>query len=83
MSGEKIPEGVTEALPRLWPRPVMLVAAGRGHEIHFNRIFCAAARDPKELWEVPNAHHAAVYLFEPQAYREKMRLFFRRALLAD
>ncbi len=82
MSGEKIPEGVTEALPRLWPRPVMLVAAGRGHEIHFNRIFYEAAREPKELWEVSNAHHAAVYLFEPQAYREKIRLFFRRTLLA-
>lgn len=81
MCGEKITEGLTEALPRIWPRPVMLIAAGQGREIYFNRIFYAAARDPKELWEAPHAHHAAVYLYEPQAYRGKIRTFFRKALL--
>lgn len=80
IAGKKTLEGVTEALPHIWPRPVMLVAAGR-REIYFNRIFFETARDPKELWEVPRAAHAAVYLYEPQAYRDKMRAFFEMHLL--
>lgn len=79
--GGRIAEGVRETLPHIWPRPVFLVAAGRGHEARFNRIIYQNARDPKELWEAPNARHAAVYLHEPLTYRDKMRAFFRRALL--
>jgi pimeloyl-ACP methyl ester carboxylesterase len=81
MCGVRITEGITAVLPRIWPRPVLLIAAGRGTEIHFNRIFFAAAREPKDLWEVPRAHHAAAYLFEPLEYREKIRTFFRTALI--
>jgi fermentation-respiration switch protein FrsA (DUF1100 family) len=80
MCAEKIPQGVLEMLPHLWPRPVLFIAAGRKMEIHFNRLFFEAAREPKELWEVPNAAHAAVYLFEPQMYRDKIRAFFKKAL---
>ena len=81
MCNERITEGVTEALPHLWPRPVLFIATGRGNEVHINRIFFEAARDPKDLWEVPNARHAAAYLYEPQAYREKLRSFFGKTLM--
>jgi uncharacterized protein len=83
MSMASIPEGVMQALPHLWPRPVLLIAAGHGLEIHFNRLFFEAAREPKQLWEVPNAHHAAVFLFEPEASRLKIRSFFEQALLGN
>ncbi len=81
--GERIGEGVLAALPMIAPRPVLLIASGSGHEIHFNRLFFAAARDPKELWEVPSAKHGAVLLQEPHAYRQKIRSFFGSALLGS
>jgi pimeloyl-ACP methyl ester carboxylesterase len=82
MSGERISEGVIEALPHLWSRPVLLISAGRRSELHFNRLFFEAAREPKDLWENPRATHAAVFLYEPQEYRQRLRDFFRAALLA-
>lgn len=81
MCGERVGEGVIELVHHLWPRPIFFIAAGRGAEIQFNRLFFQAAREPKDLWEVPNAHHAAAYLFEPLAYRERIRDFFGQALL--
>ena len=82
MSGERIKEGVIEALPHLWPRPLLLISAGRRNELHFNRLFFEAAREPKDLWENLRATHASVFLYEPQEYRQRLRDFFRAALLA-
>ncbi len=81
MAGKKITEGARALLPRLFPRPVMLIADGRGKEIYFNRLFFAAAREPKILWEVPRADHGLACIYEQEAYREKVRGFFKQHLL--
>ncbi len=38
------------------------------------------AREPKELWLVPEAGHREVYKLRPQAYRERVLGFFDRWL---
>lgn len=81
MCGVMPPEGIMEALPRLWPRPVLLISTGTRLEQHFNRLFIEAARDPKMLWEVTRASHAAAYAYETEAYKEKVGGFFKANLL--
>lgn len=83
MCGVTPPESVTEALPHLWPRPVLLISTGKRLERHFNRIFFEAAREPKTLWEVTRATHAAAYFYETEMYKEKIRAFFRSSLLGE
>ena len=39
-----------------------------------------AARDPKELWVIPDAEHAMAYLTEQDAYAERVKRFFDRWL---
>jgi len=60
----------------------MLIAAGRRMEPHFNRLFLEAAGEPKSLWVVERADHGLALIYEPEAYREKVRGFFTRYLLA-
>ncbi len=81
MCGVTPPETVTESLPRLWPRPVMLISTGTRREQYFNRRFFASAREPKGLWEATRASHAAAYIYETDAYKEKVSAFFRANLL--
>ena len=81
MCGATPPETVCESLPHLWPRPLLLISTGTRLERHFNRIFFEAAREPKSLWEATRASHAAAYVFETDAYKEKVRGFFRDSLL--
>lgn len=73
-------EGVMAALQRIAGRPVMLISAGRGKEIYFNRLFHAAASEPKSHWELPHAFHAMALIYEKKAYVEKVTGFFNRHL---
>jgi pimeloyl-ACP methyl ester carboxylesterase len=83
MAGVKMKEGVLAGLQRLAGRPVMLIAAGRGKEIAFNRLFFKTAYEPKSLWEVPRAEHATAIIFERETYHEKVRAFFQGSFLPD
>jgi alpha-beta hydrolase superfamily lysophospholipase len=71
---------VTEAIGKIAPRPVLLIASGE-KDIYFNRIFFQAAGEPKELWELPEGEHAAAILHDSQAYIERVVKFFNRTLL--
>ena len=79
MTGVYDPEPARRALARV-ARPFLLIAAGRGTEQKFGRLLIADAHEPKELWELPAARHAAAFFHDPLAYREKVVLFFRREL---
>jgi fermentation-respiration switch protein FrsA (DUF1100 family) len=69
-------------LPRISPRPVLLiygeyeVAAGRAL-----RQF-EAAREPKELWIVPGGDHGKNYQIAPQEYERRALQFLSQALLS-
>lgn len=73
------PKAVVAAIGQIAPRPLLLIACGN-FEIHFNRLFCAAAHEPKALWELPRARHAAALSTEPKQYPERLIRFFDQAL---
>ena len=73
------PESNTSALKRL-NRPVLMISTGHRAEQHFMRLLFAAASEPKELWELPKAHHAGGFIENPQEYGEKMVKFFNASL---
>jgi dipeptidyl aminopeptidase/acylaminoacyl peptidase len=72
-----------EDLPRISPRPVLLIygereiAAGRG------RLQFEAARQPKELWVVPDGGHGANHAVATQEYERRVLAFFDRYLLGE
>lgn len=72
--------GVLEVIGRIAPRPVLLIASGAA-DIYFNRLFYRAAREPKELWELPEGEHGAAILKDSQAYIQRVVGFFNRTLL--
>lgn len=81
MSGGK-DSGVLEAIGRLAPRPILLIASG-AQDIYFNRLFYQAAGEPKELWELPNGEHGPAILKDSHAYIERVVGFFNKTLLSS
>ncbi len=71
---------VVEAIGKIAPRPILLIASGE-KDIYFNRIFFQAAQEPKELWELPNGEHGAAILQGSGAYMQRVVEFFDKALL--
>jgi pimeloyl-ACP methyl ester carboxylesterase len=69
------PESNSSAVKRLH-RPLLMISTGKGKEQYFTRLLFAAANEPKELWEIPQARHAAGYFQSPQEYGEKVVKFF-------
>jgi uncharacterized protein len=79
MCGVTPTENTREALTRLG-QPKMLISTGKGSEQRFSRILLDLASEPKELYEIPRAQHAAGYFFAPKEYTEKIAGFFDRIL---
>jgi dipeptidyl aminopeptidase/acylaminoacyl peptidase len=69
-----------EDLPKISPRPVLLIYGeheignGRGKEQY------EAAREPKELWIVPSGSHGKNHLVEEEAYRKRILSFLDQYL---
>lgn len=66
------------------PRPVLLIGGEFDTTVpaYMARQLFDAARDPKELLIVPNAHHADYGLIAPESYDARIVDFFTRNLLA-
>ncbi|MEW5873301.1 MAG: alpha/beta fold hydrolase [Chloroflexota bacterium] len=79
MTGIRSPESTTAVIRRV-SCPLLLISTGKGSEQKFNRLFYAAASQPKTLWELPRAKHAGGLVQDPKAYREKLLRFFDEAL---
>jgi hypothetical protein len=71
---------IERAVSRLAPRPWLMIHGAKdtyiGPEIA-RRLF-ARAGDPKEFWLVPLAKHNRCREVQPEAYAERIRLFFGR-----
>ncbi|MBN1259954.1 MAG: alpha/beta fold hydrolase [Anaerolineae bacterium] len=80
MNGVKPPVGILDSIAGIAPRPVLLIAAGKGEEVYFARRFYRAAEDPKALWEIPEAAHGGALLARPEAYADRVSAFFAEAL---
>jgi fermentation-respiration switch protein FrsA (DUF1100 family) len=71
------------AAAKLSPRPLLLIhgEADTHTSAAQSRELYAAAREPKELWIVPGAEHAACYDTARAEYERRVTHLFREALL--
>ncbi len=71
------------ALPRLAPRPILLIAGTADTSILPGQTQEAysLARMPKQIWLVPGAHHGGYAEVSPREYQLRLTSFFDQALL--
>ena len=68
-------------MPRIAPRPVLLVAGGGfPAEIPASRQYRARGRRTVQLWELPDTGHTAGLRTDPAAYERRTVGFLDRAL---
>jgi alpha/beta superfamily hydrolase len=60
--------------------PTLLIAAGRGEEARFGRIYAERSQGRAGLWQVPDAGHTRALRVHPRAYERRVTAFFDRAL---
>jgi uncharacterized protein len=76
------PEHLKHLVPRISPRPVMLIAdpeSPNGEDL--NRMYYETASEPKTLWEVAGAGHVGGIDDRPEEYERRVVGFFDEALL--
>lgn len=76
LTGLRPPLGVADSIGQIAPRPVLLIATGRGHERNNNREYFRRAGEPRELWEIPEAKHGEGPYRCADEYEEKLLTFF-------
>jgi hypothetical protein len=82
LSGEAPPPSLEQLVPKIAPRPILLIHAGQGNGGEdLNVDYFAAAGEPKELWEIPEASHTGGIEARPGEYGQRVVEFFDRALL--
>ena len=84
ISGVTPPPSLVDLAPQIAPRPLLLIATGpeTAQEIKLNRIYYAAAGEPKQLWELPDSTHIRGLFSHPKGYQDKVLTFFDQALLS-
>ena len=83
LSGASPGEPLKDLASRVAPTPLLLIAAGEGiaQERDLNRIYAEAAREPVELWDLPDISHTAAIRERPEEYERRIVRFFDTALL--
>jgi len=77
------PPSLKSEIPKIAPTAFFLLYGEKGQggsERKPNRLFYAAAREPKQIWEVPNGQHIAGITTEPAEYERRVIAFFDRTL---
>ena len=71
-----------DAVARLAPRPLLIIhgEADALTPVEHARRLHAAARDPKELWIVPDTAHCGAYFVDREGYVARVAEFFARGL---
>lgn len=72
-------KGVLQVIGEVAPRPILFIASGE-KDIYFNRMFFQAAKEPKELWELPEAPHGGALAVDPDEYLKRLISFFEKTL---
>src|SRR6266542_181906 len=78
------PPSLKSEIPKIAPSALFLVYGEKGQngtEKKPNKLFYAAAREPKQIWEVPNGQHIAGITTEPAEYERRVIEFFDQVLL--
>ena len=82
VSGMREAPSLIGLMPRIAPRPVLLIAGGVGapDEIPANRAYRDAGGPTTQLWELPDAGHTGGLRTHPATYEERTTTFLDRAL---
>ena len=82
VSGMREAPSLNGIMPRIAPRPVLLIAggAGGGDEIPANRAYRDAGGPTTQLWELPDTGHTAGLRTHPAEYERRTTAFLDRAL---
>jgi fermentation-respiration switch protein FrsA (DUF1100 family) len=76
------PPALTDVVARIAPRPLFLIYAGHGGGgEELTPDFFRAAREPKELWKIPEAGHVGGLDARPAEYERRVVGFFDHWLL--
>ena len=76
------PPALLDLMPRIAHRAVFLIFAGKGQGGEDrNPDYYAAARQPKQLWEIPEAGHTGGLATRPAEYERRVVAFFDQYLL--
>jgi pimeloyl-ACP methyl ester carboxylesterase len=82
ISGMREAPSLIELMPRIAPRPVLLIAGGIGapDEIPTNRLYRDAGGPTTQLWELPDTGHTAGLRTHPAEYERRTTRFLDRTL---
>jgi fermentation-respiration switch protein FrsA (DUF1100 family) len=77
------PPSLKDVAHKIAPRPIFLIYAGRGAGGEdLNPIYYRAAKQPKAIWKIPEAHHTGGYTARPSQYERRVTRFFDTELLS-
>lgn len=83
-TGVCTPPGVVDLIPKIAPRPVLLIATGQdSSELRISENYYAHAGEPKTLWEIPEAGHGGGLAARPEEYEQTVISFFNQSLLGS
>jgi pimeloyl-ACP methyl ester carboxylesterase len=77
-SGPSAPNA--EQIDRIAPRPLLLLSAGRGTEARANEAYKRRGGPTTQLWNLPDAPHAAALRTDPAGYEHRVVGFLDRSL---
>ncbi|HYI98746.1 MAG TPA: CocE/NonD family hydrolase [Thermoleophilaceae bacterium] len=75
------PAKLIDLMPRIAPRPVLLIQSTGADNETMNPSYHRAAREPKQLWRAPADKHMGAFEARPEEYERRVVGFFDRALL--
>ena len=81
LSGDSPPPSLVELVPRIAPRALFLIGAGRdngGEDLQPH--YFDAAKEPKAYWKIPEAGHTGGFDARPAEYTRRLLAFFDGAL---
>ena len=80
------PPSLKSEIPKIAPTALFLIYGEKGQngsETKPNKLFYAAAGEPKQIWEVPNGQHIAGITTAPAEYERRVIGFFDEHLRAE
>jgi hypothetical protein len=81
LANQRPPSGLVDVMPRIAPRPVLLIRGGQGNaDEELNPIYQHAGGPTVALWEISQAGHTGGLSAVPRAYERRVVGFFDRAL---
>ena len=80
LGGSTLSRSNPEEIERIAPRPLLLLSAGRSTEARANAEYKRRGGSTTELWNLPEAKHAAALRTDPTGYQRRVIGFLDRTL---